>query len=643
MKSLLQDFLTAIWVVIKLPFLIIEVLFRRIVRTGAKKLILRLIAVLVLTLVLAFTFLKITSKPGFCGSCHIMRPYIEAWEHSTHKDVDCMMCHAREGIGGYLETKFTAASMLVNYATGLYKRSRPWAEIEDKNCLHDGCHETRLLEGKIEFTQGVVFDHAPHLTGTRRGRTLRCTSCHSQIVQGEHISVTSSTCFLCHFKNVEAEGRDKLADCESCHTPPTGENAIEGHFYDHTDAINQELQCGVCHQMMWQGSGNVPRERCGTCHSSTAHIDRISDLEFIHEWHIEKRKVDCNRCHDVIEHRIPKIEADVRSNCAGCHDDKHMTVSNLYQGKGSRLVEGEHPDPMYTMRVVCVSCHKEIVNGDAIPGATQKTCNPCHPASYLRLADDWKKGFSNRIAQLNKGFKKAGPHPLLEDARHDLGLVDKGGAWHNPIYSDNVLTKVSEVLAEAGVTTSKVTNLPDESKQCLLCHSSIQEVPVKKEYSSFNHTAHLRDRKIVCTTCHFDERPGNPRHGKRKGSQELCTDCHHNQIAQKNDSCDPCHQSSSKVFTGDLPGIASDPSPMAASDMGCVDCHEGPEFKAPGAEFCLDCHDEEIVTDLEYMRGEFVIGIEKSKSNSKAGTIVKLDKGRAVHHPDLAKKVLNIE
>ena len=193
MKSLLRDFLTAIWVVVKLPFLIIEVLFRRIVRVGLKNLILRLAAVLVLTLLLAFTFLKVTSKPGFCGSCHLMKPYIEAWEHSSHKDVDCMLCHAHEGIGGYIETKFTAASMLVNYATGLYKRSRPWAEIEDKNCLHEGCHETRLLEGKIEFKQGVVFDHAPHLTSARRGRKLRCTSCHSQIVQGEHISVTSST------------------------------------------------------------------------------------------------------------------------------------------------------------------------------------------------------------------------------------------------------------------------------------------------------------------------------------------------------------------------------------------------------------------------------------------------------------------
>lgn len=643
MKSLLRDFISAIWVVVKLPFIIIDVFFRRIARIGIKGMVLRLTAVLVLTLILAFSFLKVTSKPGFCGSCHLMRPYIEAWENSSHKDVDCMLCHAREGLGGYLETKFTAASMLVNYATGLYKRSRPWAEIEDKNCLHEGCHETRLLDGKIEFTKGVTFDHTPHLTGTRRGRKLRCTSCHSQIVQGEHISVTSSTCFLCHFKNVEAEGRDQMANCNSCHTPPSGADAKDTGAYDHASALQQELQCNACHQLMWQGSGSVPRERCGTCHTSAAHIDRITDLEFIHEWHLEKRKVDCNRCHDPIEHRLPKVDADVRSNCAGCHDDEHIIVSNLYQGKGSRLVEEEQPDPMFTMRVVCVSCHKELANGKAVPGSVKKSCYPCHPESYMRLTDDWREGFNNRINLLRNAFPKAGAHPLLEDARHDLAFVDKGGAWHNPTYADNVLTKVSTVLAEAGVKTAKPVNVPEESKPCLICHSSIQEIPVKKPYSSFNHGDHLSDRSITCLKCHFGEGPDDQRHGKQKDAGQICSDCHHSVIAKSSASCEPCHQPSRRLFTGELPGIESNPSPMAKSEMGCKDCHQSPEFKAPGKDFCLECHDEEVVTDLEYKRGEFVIGIGSSKSSVKAATIVKLDKGRAVHHPDLAKKVLGIK
>ena len=72
--------------------------------------------------------------------------------------------------------------------------------------LHDalpisGCHETRLLQGKVKFKR-FYFDHKPHLTELRRGKKLRCTSCHSQIVQGDHMKVTESTCFLCHFKEI---------------------------------------------------------------------------------------------------------------------------------------------------------------------------------------------------------------------------------------------------------------------------------------------------------------------------------------------------------------------------------------------------------------------------------------------------------
>ena len=58
----------------------------------------------------------------------------------------------------------------------------------------------RLLEGEIQFGR-IRFDHRNHLFGERRGMKLRCTSCHSQIVQGNHLAVTPSTCFLCHFKD----------------------------------------------------------------------------------------------------------------------------------------------------------------------------------------------------------------------------------------------------------------------------------------------------------------------------------------------------------------------------------------------------------------------------------------------------------
>ena len=55
--------------------------------------------------------------------------------------------------------------------------------------------EDMLLEGEIEYGR-IRFDHRHHLLGDRRGMQLRCTSCHSQIVQGDHLTVTTGTCIV---------------------------------------------------------------------------------------------------------------------------------------------------------------------------------------------------------------------------------------------------------------------------------------------------------------------------------------------------------------------------------------------------------------------------------------------------------------
>lgn len=640
MIKLIKDFVHAVWVLIKLPFALIEVVYRRLKRLGWRKLTMVSVAGVVLFLFSTTTFLKVTSQPQFCSSCHIMRPFIAAWENSSHKDVDCMKCHAHEGLTGYIETKFTALSMLANYATGIYKRSKPWAEIEDKNCLE--CHESRLLEGKIEFTSGVTFDHEPHLTEKRRGRKLRCTSCHSQIVQGEHISVTTSTCFLCHFKNVEKEGRQELSNCTKCHAPPVGEEAIKNGSHDHSAILAKDISCHSCHQVMSQGTGDVRREQCGTCHASAEHIDKINDLEFVHEWHIEKRKVECSRCHDAITHKQPQLDKDIRSNCQGCHDDKHSPMSQLYQGIGSELIDFAMPDTMYSEGVVCVSCHKDHLTSNGKAQIQPDACTPCHDESYRTLAADWRKGFGSRIANIEKAMLKAGAHPKLENARHDLALIKNGGAWHNPKYADRLLTEISEVLSQAGAPLKRLPAVPQASKKCLTCHSSIAQSPIGLPWSEFNHAAHLTDRKVSCESCHVGDNPGKMGHGGMKPATQSCSECHHKTEAAKSATCMPCHTSSRNVYLGQLPDLPHEPSPMAASDMSCVDCHEALGYKPPDNDYCLNCHDEEVVTHLEFARGEFVIALKESKNlKSGAAQQVRLDGGRAVHHPDLAKKVLS--
>ena len=115
--------------------------------------------------------------------------------------------------------KMLGLVQLAKYLTGT-ESPRPAAEIPDASCLRSGCHDTRVLAGRVDF-DGIPFDHAPHLERLRRGKRLRCTSCHSQIVQGTHMTVTQSTCFLCHFK--DEFFNEGLAACTRCHQIPVTE------------------------------------------------------------------------------------------------------------------------------------------------------------------------------------------------------------------------------------------------------------------------------------------------------------------------------------------------------------------------------------------------------------------------------------
>ena len=142
---------------------------------------------------------EFTSRPKFCTTCHYMQSFYDSWATSSHKDVKCVTCHYEPGFKSALETKTVGLVHLVTYLTEFYKRSKPTAEVSDASCLRSGCHEKRLLSGKEKFKR-VYFDHEPHLTELRRGKRLRCTSCHSQMVMGDHMKVTESSCFLCHFK-----------------------------------------------------------------------------------------------------------------------------------------------------------------------------------------------------------------------------------------------------------------------------------------------------------------------------------------------------------------------------------------------------------------------------------------------------------
>ncbi len=58
------------------------------------------------------TAVEVSSRPTFCGSCHIMTPYYESWKKSSHKGIACVDCHIPPGVTAEIRKKYEALSLV---------------------------------------------------------------------------------------------------------------------------------------------------------------------------------------------------------------------------------------------------------------------------------------------------------------------------------------------------------------------------------------------------------------------------------------------------------------------------------------------------------------------------------------------------
>ncbi len=236
------------------------------------------------------------SSPKNCKACHFIIPFYKKWETSTHNKVPCLKCH---------EYTFTSAlAGQFKFLAGTYN-PRPLTNVPDKNCLASGCHDKRLVESKIMFSKrDINFDHKPHFTEMKRGIKLHCRSCHSDIVQGEHVKVSLNVCFLCHFKGVP---HDKaVTGCPSCHSSPKKPIMVKGKTFSHEQALKTGYKCNHCHIEVTMGSGVTTKDKCYFCH--VERTEKYDDVNFVHEKHVAQKQIDCLWCHLPIKHGKIKIE-----------------------------------------------------------------------------------------------------------------------------------------------------------------------------------------------------------------------------------------------------------------------------------------------------------------------------------------------
>ncbi|TFG63267.1 MAG: hypothetical protein E4H28_06625 [Gemmatimonadales bacterium] len=551
-------------------------------------------------------FIHRSAQPSFCTSCHLMQPYYDSWASSSHNEVSCIECHYAPGIKAEAMGKLQAANQVVKYFTGTYGM-KPWAEIEDAACLRSGCHIEDELVGELDFL-GVLFNHNEHLGELRRGKQLRCTSCHSQIVQGDHLAVTKGTCFLCHFKE-RPEG-EPLAGCTGCHRDPPRLVSDVGLVVDHPQYIQDLVSCESCHEQVISGLGEAEEPRCFNCHNELERIEQWTNSTRMHEIHISERNVECQQCHKPIDHRIQTLHVESELDCGSCHEGAHEVQQRMYAGVGGHGVE-ERPDPMFAAQVACKGCHELSRSIDAhatVTEAGEASCMSCHGVRYANILPAWQEGMARRVTTVGRLLRDvrsaSGAAPvrsrvqvdsLVRLAADNIEFVERGKGAHNVQYADDLLRASVTILQEAiRIGRLPVTNAnPDlgprvTDSSCVACHLGVERSTTVYGGEEFSHGAHVLAGAMACSECHtsFDDHGGT-----KLAGISSCVDCHHSPIGPKN--CAQCHQGPSGVPVETISHPTGDFSHNAhrTGDIQCSDCHIPPSMSTEALD-CMSCHEQ---------------------------------------------------
>ena len=544
----------------------------------------------------------------------------------------------RAGFFNHVKGKLTDGQVsLVYFVTGKTP-GKYHAEISDKSCLQSGCHATEDLTDERSF-KGVSFSHPNHLKEMRRGKKLRCTTCHGQIVQGAHLTVDEKECFICHFKPTETgERHPVLADCRTCHTEVPLELDVDGRVFPHERYVADGVECTTCHVDIIQGDGALIENKCVECHNEPFVTDQYS-AESLHLNHVTNHKVECWRCHREIKHEVVRTPTthDFKAKCSTCHDEqKHLGPREMYAGTGGIGVE-DSPSMMYRANVDCASCHvrkledRYLLHGvDYRELALGEACNRCHGPGYDSMLLHWKEVLtreesetSRRVFEAQKALFDAKDRAddarlreaerLIAEARHNLNFVILGRGHHNIEYAVKLLNVADErteraksVLIE-GYTPQSTGSVPYSCTT--LCHTEMETRTVKLGDVEYPHRTHIRDLGLSCTDCHGSME----KHGQT--SLTLCKDCHHGEGEGKV-QCTDCHQEVADLYRGvGAYRVEGKPS-VKSGTLDCADCHTqvtaGEETTRKRlAAGCVECHDERYA--------DMLTAWEKQVADAQAG------------------------
>jgi len=449
-----------------------------------------------------------STSPSFCNSCHIMKPYYEAWKISKHNQVACVTCHMPPQTQAAMWAKFQSINHVVQLVTKKYT-SKPYAQIEDASCLRSGCHATNILQGKVTFKKGIRFDHKFHLGDLRRGKQLRCTSCHSQIVVGTHLEVTESTCYLCHFKSSAAPVISlPLGNCTTCHEVPQKDIQFQGFNFNHIDFVKTgkgvhnpfyaseliqvaDRNLDQFFRVIGQSSPGLPSQSpikggyCAQLCHAKAGVRVPKEISWKgeklpHARHAFDFGLGCTSCHSAEKHKEVRVSS---KDCMACHHSPdntqcsrcHQNPTALYSAQNLPVDVPKAKASVKAGKVECVNCH-DLSRKQTLENISS-ACTQCHDQAYadllkglreeVREAQKKTKDLLDQTSRkltaagkLNRDIGQAGI--LFEQGRKAYEFVAKAKGAHNVDLAGMILEqaqrdarKAEELLTSPGESVGK--------------------------------------------------------------------------------------------------------------------------------------------------------------------------------------------
>lgn len=135
----------------------------------------------------AYSYLS--DDPSACINCHIMTPFYQSWNHSSHAQwASCNDCHvphdnvfskyafkAKDGL-------YHAAVFTMNAEPNVIRPREASYEVIMNNCIR--CH----TELNTEFVKTGMIDYAD----TQKGKGKACWDCHTEVPHTKVSNLSSS-------------------------------------------------------------------------------------------------------------------------------------------------------------------------------------------------------------------------------------------------------------------------------------------------------------------------------------------------------------------------------------------------------------------------------------------------------------------